>query len=190
MKVFVRDGFPRGGLPDDVELPGWDAPGEGVEFALPERRVDARRLDQLPDVRVVQVLSAGVDWVEDHVPEGVTLCNAGDTRSPAVAQWVVAVIHADLIGFRPAEAQRAARSWEHWRPRELAGRRVVIVGYGSIGRAVERRLEPFGVRTPHNSGDTPEAELAAQALARAQMLRYRAGLPLQHVVSGPALPPR
>ena len=36
--------------------------------------------------------------------------------------------------------------------------------------------------TPHNAGDTPEAERAAQALARAQMLRYRAGLPLEHVV--------
>ena len=29
--------------------------------------------------------------------------------------------------------------------------------------------------TPHNAGDTPEAERAAQALARAQMLRHRAG---------------
>jgi len=36
--------------------------------------------------------------------------------------------------------------------------------------------------TPHVAGDTPEAERAAQALARAQMLRHRAGLPLEHVV--------
>ena len=36
--------------------------------------------------------------------------------------------------------------------------------------------------TPHNAGDTPEAERAAQALARAQILRHRAGLPLRHVV--------
>ena len=36
--------------------------------------------------------------------------------------------------------------------------------------------------TPHIAGDTPEAERAAQALARAQMLRHRAGLPLEHVV--------
>jgi phosphoglycerate dehydrogenase-like enzyme len=295
MKALVPDGFPRGGLPDDVELLGWDAPADGVEFAVPTAAGAAERLAELPDLRVVQVLSAGVDWVADHVPEHITLCNAGDTRSPAVAQWVVAAILADLIGFRRAEEQRTVRSWEHWRPRELAGKRVVIVGYGSIGRAVERRLVPFGVRigrvarsarpgvepverladavegadavviltplsestrglvgedviarmkegallvnagrgpvvdtdalvaaveagriraaldvtdpeplaedhvlwtlddvfiTPHNSGDTPEAEAAAQALARAQMLRYRAGLPLHHVVSGPALPGR
>ena len=116
------------------------------EFAVPTSSAMAERLSDLPDLQVVQVLSAGVDWVESHVPEGVTLCNAGDTRSPAVAQWVVAAILADLVGFQRAEAARLERSWEHWQPRELAGKRVVIVGYGSIGRAVERRLAPFGVR--------------------------------------------
>ena len=282
MRVLVPDGFPRGGLPDDVEFAE-----EGAEFAVPTSSAMAERLSELPGLRVVQVLSAGVDWVEGHVPEHATLCNAGDTRSPAVAQWVVAAILADLIGFQRAEAARLQRDWDRWHPRELAGRRVVIVGHGSIGRAVERRLVPFGVRigrvarqarpgvepverlaeavvgadavvvlaplsestrglvgaevigrmkagallvnagrgpvvdtdalvaavqagriraaldvtdpeplpaghvlwtldgvfiTPHNAGDTPEAELAAQALARAQILRYRAGLPLEHVV--------
>jgi phosphoglycerate dehydrogenase-like enzyme len=282
MRVLVPDGFPRGGLPDDVEFVEEDA-----EFAVPTSSAMAERLPELRDLRVVQVLSAGVDWVEGHLPEHATLCNAGDTRSPAVAQWVAAAILGDLIGFQRAEAARLAHSWEHWQPRELAGKRVVIVGHGSIGRAVERRLAPFGVRigrvarrarpgvepverladavagadavvvlaplsestrglvgaevigrmkegallvnagrgpvvdtdalvaavqagriraaldvtdpeplpedhvlwtldgvfiTPHNSGDTPEAEVAAQALARAQILRYRAGLPLEHVV--------
>ena len=68
----------------------------------------AERLGGLPDLQVVQVLSAGIDWVEPHVPEHVTLCNAGDTRSPAVAQWVVAAILADLIGFQRAEAAQLA----------------------------------------------------------------------------------
>jgi phosphoglycerate dehydrogenase-like enzyme len=36
--------------------------------------------------------------------------------------------------------------------------------------------------TPHNAGDTPEADAAAQALARAQILRHRAGVALEHVV--------
>ena len=276
MKVFVDDDFPRGGLPGDIVFDE-----RGAEFAVPTSTAMAERLAELPDLRVVQVLSAGLDWVERHVPDGVTLCNAGDTRSPAVAQWVVAAILQDLGGFERAGV------WERWQPRELAGKRVVIVGHGSIGRAVEQRLAPFGVRigrvarraregvepverladavadadvvvvlaplsdetrgligaevigrmpegallvnagrgavvdtgalveavrarriraaldvtepeplpadhelwmldgvfiTPHNAGDTPEAEAAAQALARAQMLRHRARLPLRHVV--------
>jgi phosphoglycerate dehydrogenase-like enzyme len=276
MKVFAPEGFPRGGLPDDVEF-GED----GAVFAVPTSSAMAERLAALPDLQVVQVLSAGIDWVEPHLPDGVTLCNSGDTRSPAVAQWVVAAILHDLGGFERAGAT------ERWRPRELAGRRVLIVGHGSIGRAVEQRLLPFGVRigrvartaregvepverlpeavadadvvvvlaplsdatrglvgagvlgrmregallvnagrgpvvdtdalveavragrvraaldvtdpeplpddhplrgldgvllTPHIAGDTAEAERAAQALARAQILRHRAGLPLRHVV--------
>jgi phosphoglycerate dehydrogenase-like enzyme len=295
MKVLVEEDFERGGLPGEVELLGWDAPGDGVEFVVPASDEAAERLAELPDLKVVQTLSAGVDWVEPHVPEGVTLCNAGDTRSPAVAQWVAAAILADAIGLRQAEDARRAERWEHWQPRELAGRRVLIVGHGSIGRALERRLAPFGVRitrvarrerpgiepverleelveaadvvavlapltdatrglvgerviarmregallvnagrgpvvdtdalvaaleqgriraaldvtdpeplpeghplwalpgvliTPHNAGDTVDAEAAAQALARAQMLRHRAGLPLHHVVSGPGRPGR
>ena len=45
--------------------------------------------------------------------------------------------------------------------------------------------------TPHNSGDTPGGRAGRAARwRRAQMLRYRAGLPLHHVVSGPARPSR
>ena len=279
MKVAVPEGFPRGGLPADIEFVGFA--GDGVEFAVPTSSDAAEGLGGLPDLRVVQVLSAGIDWVEPHVPDGVTLCNAGDARSPAVAQWVVAAILHDLGGFSRGHTS------ERWQPRELDGKRVVIVGYGSIGRAVERRLTPFGARigrvarsaregvepverlgeavatadvvvvlaplsddtrgligaeamgrmkegallvnagrgpvvdtdalveavragriraaldvtdpeplpddhplwtldgvflTPHVAGDTPEAERAAQALVRAQILRHRAGLPLEHVV--------
>jgi phosphoglycerate dehydrogenase-like enzyme len=43
------------------------------------------------------------------------------------------------------ERQRGRR-WEPWEPDELEGKTVLIVGFGSIGHAVARRLEPFGVR--------------------------------------------
>ena len=60
MKVMTDGDVPRGGLPDDVELLGWDAPGEGVSFAVPEGGAGTDRLADLPDLEVVQVLSAGV----------------------------------------------------------------------------------------------------------------------------------
>ena len=59
-----------------------------------------------PDLRVVQVLSAGIDWVEPHVPDGVTLCNAGDARSPAVAQWVVLHVRTGLQDARLPRRRR------------------------------------------------------------------------------------
>jgi phosphoglycerate dehydrogenase-like enzyme len=47
-----------------------------------------------------------------------------------------------LIQARDAQAVAA---WSPFAPAELTGRRVVILGFGSIGRAVAERLRPFGV---------------------------------------------
>src|SRR3954452_1206206 len=46
----------------------------------------------LPAREVVQVLSAGTEWIEDHVPDGVVLCNARGARDAGVAEWIVAAI--------------------------------------------------------------------------------------------------
>jgi phosphoglycerate dehydrogenase-like enzyme len=99
-------------------------------------------LPHLERLRVVQVLSAGTDWIESRVPAWATLCNARGTRDAAVAEWVVGALLGDAYGQLAAGR---ARRWSHAIPRELQGSTVLIVGFGSIGRAVERRLEPFGV---------------------------------------------
>ena len=115
---------------------------EGAEFAVPTSSEMAEQLGDLPDLRVVQVLSAGIDWVEPHVPDRR---HALQRRRRALARRGAVGGRArsshDLGGFARGATPRSA-----WQPRELDGKRVVIVGYGSIGRAVERRLAPFGVR--------------------------------------------
>ena len=63
-----------------------------------------------------------------------------------VAEWVVAAILAMWKRLPEyVEDQRAGR-WSDELPADLAGSRVLILGHGSIGRAVEARLAPFGVR--------------------------------------------
>jgi phosphoglycerate dehydrogenase-like enzyme len=101
-------------------------------------------LPSMTSLRVVQTLSAGVDWLPE-LPDGVTLCDARGVHDIAVAEWVLTVVLAATRGL-PAmvDSQRGAR-WERPPQAELHGSRVLIVGYGSIGEAVEARLEPFGV---------------------------------------------
>jgi phosphoglycerate dehydrogenase-like enzyme len=99
-------------------------------------------LPRLEQVRVVQALSAGTDWIEARVPAGATLCNARGTRDAAVAEWIVGALLGDAYGQLAAAR---ARRWEVATPRELQGTTVLIAGFGSIGQALERRLEPFGV---------------------------------------------
>jgi phosphoglycerate dehydrogenase-like enzyme len=102
--------------------------------------VDA--LPRLERVRGVQSLSAGTDWIEKLVPPWATLCNARGARDTAVAEWVVGALLGDAYGqFTAARSRR----WSDALPTELRGTSALIVGFGSIGRAVERLLEPFGV---------------------------------------------
>jgi phosphoglycerate dehydrogenase-like enzyme len=99
-------------------------------------------LQELPALKVVQTLSAGVEWIVDDVPEGVTLCSARGSRDRAMAEWVVAALLADAKRLGPFA--RAQGRWERRAIRDLAGARVLILGHGSIGRETERLLAPFG----------------------------------------------
>ncbi|HEY1286167.1 MAG TPA: 2-hydroxyacid dehydrogenase [Solirubrobacterales bacterium] len=142
-----------GELPESVGLNvvprhGSLPPGiESAEFLVPpfgSRRV-LEAMPRMNALRVVQVKSAGVDWILPHVPAGVTLCNARGVRDAPVAEWVMAAI-LDVYKLMPRfQRQQSEGRWEYATPDELAGSRALIVGYGSIGRAVERRLEAFEV---------------------------------------------
>ena len=101
-------------------------------------------LERMDALALVQALSAGVDGLPALIPPRVPLCNARGVHDGPVAEWVLAALLAGARDFaRRRDAQRAHR-WEREPQRELDGARVLIVGYGSIGAAVEARLAPFG----------------------------------------------
>jgi phosphoglycerate dehydrogenase-like enzyme len=107
----------------------------------------ADAIARLENLRVVQTLSAGVDWIVDLIPAGITLCDASGVHDIAVAEWVVmAILAANRRLPQLVDAQRLG-TWrrEGSRGQDLDRARVLILGHGSIGRAVERRLGPFGV---------------------------------------------
>jgi phosphoglycerate dehydrogenase-like enzyme len=134
------DGWTVAPFPDDPT----SAPDlERVEFVV--AGWPASKLRDVPNLKVVQTRSAGVDWIVEHVPDGVTLCSAKGARDPAMAEWVLWAILADYKAAGVAAAQQAAREWEHLDLRDLEDARVLILGHGSIGVAVEERLAPFGV---------------------------------------------
>lgn len=131
-------------VPPDVE----QAPDVGrVEVLVPAGGLDALEelLPRMGGLRLIQVLSAGVDWIEGLVPAGVTLCNARGSRDVAVAEWVLAAILHHAQDLARADAQRRGGVWETWSPREIAGSTALIVGHGAIGRALEQRLVAMGV---------------------------------------------
>jgi len=119
----------------DIVISGFD----------PKRTIEI--LPQLRDLRLVQTLSAGVDTLVEHIPSDVILCDGSGVHDASVSEWVVMATLAMrrhlpeyVLSQRDAAWQRASGG------ADLEGATVLILGYGSIGRAVEQRLEPFGAR--------------------------------------------
>ncbi len=115
-----------------------------VDFLVPVAG-DRRILEVLPDLRrvaVVQVLSAGTDWIAPGVPPQATLCSARGARDGAVSEWALAA----LLGASSGQLQCAReRRWESSRQLEdLGAWTVVVLGMGSIGRMLASRLEQLG----------------------------------------------
>jgi phosphoglycerate dehydrogenase-like enzyme len=143
-----------GGLPDGMAADVWtggeplpDSAAE-VEVVVMPFRVRPElmaKVARLPNLKLIQLRSAGAEAVLPYVPDNVTLCNARGAHDPATAEWVVGALVAHLRNLpRFALAQQEGR-WDPARSESVAGKHVLIVGYGSIGAAVERRLQGWEV---------------------------------------------
>lgn len=159
-----------GGVP--VGVRAQDGP-EGAEFYVPPY-MGALDLPAvfaaMPALKVVQLQTAGFEAVLPHLPEGVTLCNARGVHDASTAELAVGLI---LASYRRIPSAVRNQDRGHWPADDyarmddsLADRTVLIVGYGSIGEALERRLAGFEcevirvARRPrdgvHPTSDLPE----------------------------------
>lgn len=140
----------------DVEPVVWDLRGPHVrqdEFRLvvPEYMgapPPAERLRGLRSLEVVQLLTAGYETALETVPEGVTLCNGAGIHDASTAELALALTLASVRNLPEFHDAQASSSWAP--PRiwnALADKRILVVGYGHIGRAIVKRLIPFEVST-------------------------------------------
>jgi len=136
---------------EGVEIVRWDLVEEPprrdeISFVVPTYMASSpwERLSLLPNLRLVQLLSAGYDNVLAALPEGVLLANASGVHDASTAELAVTLTLASLRGI-PEFVEAQGRS--QWLPPEsrqsLADKKVLIVGYGGIGVAIARRLTGF-----------------------------------------------
>jgi phosphoglycerate dehydrogenase-like enzyme len=141
-----------------IEIEFWIAPTFPKEAA--------RVWPHLSGVRAVQSMLAGVDWVRKLVPESIILCDGQGLHNIPTSEWTLTAILSSLKFFSFYRDLQHYGDWQRLKEvdaqyrelhrgeqlptgrvlqEELYGKRVLIVGYGSIGKSIEERLRPFEV---------------------------------------------
>ncbi|PRH77290.1 dihydrofolate reductase [Streptomyces solincola] len=147
---------PASGGADGPRYRFWDGgpdfpadPADCAFYVVPYMKgseVAVRPMSAMGSVRVVQTLSAGTDHITPGLPglpAGVALCNAKGVHEASTAELTLALILASLRGIPRFVRGQDAEEWRDGFYPALADKSVLIVGYGSIGAAVEDRLAPF-----------------------------------------------
>lgn len=162
MPPYIRDGLADPPASGAVPQPGsgpnppaifaWDCDDpipihlDEVTFWVPPYVAGHRELsmmERMPGLQVVQTLTAGVDNVLAHLPDGVTLCNATGVHDASTAELAVGLTIASLRHLDEFARAMPTGEWRYDRHEALADKRVLIVGFGAIGRAIARRLDGF-----------------------------------------------
>ncbi|MEU3861406.1 2-hydroxyacid dehydrogenase [Streptomyces sp. NPDC028722] len=150
------------GLPEGPRYLFWDGGEDGEQpfpgdparcavYVVPYMKpypVRVRPLARLTGVRVIQTLTAGVDDITARLADiapGVQLCNARGVHETSTAELALTLTLAALRGIPGFVRAQQRERWESGFHPSLADKNVLIVGYGSIGAAVEDRLAPFEV---------------------------------------------
>jgi phosphoglycerate dehydrogenase-like enzyme len=151
----LRERFPTINLtlhaarrPEDVPVELW-------------KRVQVLYTDRvLPDPEFVPALcwlqfhSAGIDFAIGSPllnKPGLQVTTLSGAAAPQTAEFALASIlalahHLPEVFTAQSRAEWPRERWDRYRPVELRGSAVGIIGYGSIGRELARLLQPFDVR--------------------------------------------
>ena len=125
------------------ELP---CPYEWVEGIIGNGIFLSHPIEKFPKLRYIQLTSAGFDRVPmDYVKaHGIIIHNARGVYSVPMAEYAVAGVLSLYKEQRLFTHNQMEHTWEKKRDlRELLGRKVCILGCGSVGTECAKRFEAF-----------------------------------------------
>ncbi|HEY7948792.1 MAG TPA: NAD(P)-dependent oxidoreductase [Acidimicrobiales bacterium] len=140
-----------------------DADGVLVNSNVP---VDRAAMAAAPGLRVISTMSVGLDHIdlEAAAEQGIVITNT-PVLSDAVADLTMALM--TMLSRRLPQAMRAVADggWSVPLASDLAGKVLLLVGFGRIGRAVAARALAAGMRVRYV--DTMEIVPAVAGVSRA-----------------------
>ncbi|GAA1467273.1 dehydrogenase [Microbacterium thalassium] len=138
-------------LPDGVEVIAWGmdgpAPRAEIDIVVPPYMSVAVIMPRLAGVRtrLVQGQSIGYEGIAEHLPPGHTFANAASVHEASTAELAVALTLAAQRSIPDFVRAQGEHRWAAQFTQSLADRRVLLLGYGGVGKAVAARLAGFEV---------------------------------------------
>ena len=132
--------------PDNFPLDSADL--TQVDMYVPSYMGGAHALSyaaKMPNLKILQMLNAGYDDAMAYLRPGLTLCNARGVHDASTAELAVGLAIASRRGFAEFIREQATGTWNHRRFPALSDSKVGIIGFGSIGKEVARKLSGFDV---------------------------------------------
>lgn len=128
---------------DPAELASW-AGRCAVWLGQPDLLAPLLRQGHRP--RWLQATWAGITpLLGAGLPRDYLLSRAVGIFGQVMAEYLLTYLLAHERQLLARLAKQVGRQWDHGLPGSLAGRRVLIVGAGSIGQQVAQLLAPFGI---------------------------------------------
>lgn len=164
LRAHLDDGIEVSELPASVAHDGAHDGELGSDDVLVSLRLRRGR-GPLPQVGLLHVPGAGLDGVDlDQLPTATAVCNVYEHEGP-IAEFVLANLLEWEIGAGQLRQRMHTMPWpDLYRQRvphgEVAGRRLLLIGYGRIGQAIARRAAAFGIAA-HALDDYARPDAAA-----------------------------
>ncbi|KAG9204059.1 hypothetical protein G6514_001695 [Epicoccum nigrum] len=105
----------------------------------------------IPNTKLIQFFSAGTNHVANHpiyTDSKIPLCSANGVHGPQIAEWVVMMDLVHSHGYTKLYDLQKERRWDQrvgMGVSDRVGKRVGVLGYGSIGRQVARVAKAMGM---------------------------------------------
>lgn len=122
---------------------------QGVDFVIAGlEKYDAEFFTRFPQVKAISRIGVGVDAIDvkTALSQGVKIFKTSDKPSVAVAELCISNAIALLRHTHQMSETLKSNGWKPHQGKELRSCTVGIVGLGSIGKEVARRLKVFGCK--------------------------------------------
>lgn len=138
-------------LPEGVDLVVWPmdgpAPRDRFDMVVPPYMTMTHVIERIRgvDIGLLQSQSIGYEGMEKLLPPGLPFANASTVHEASTAELAVALT---LAAQRRIPEFVRAQDEHSWRARfseSLADRRVTLLGFGGVGKAIAARLAGFEV---------------------------------------------